>query len=135
MNWFTTSDISGRSVEAKKELAEEDSCCEHVEQDPSVAVACMRENDSFGPVSTYVCCQACLDKAEEAEGEEEVVCDDCQKTVKKKNSYEWKWYDFYAAQGDEPLVICDDCRKAPKHQARIKKDREDCEEEMSRYDD
>lgn len=134
MNWNTSSYIAGHSVERKKKLAEEDSCCEHVEADPSTAAYIYRENDSFGPVSSYVCCRACHETSEEEEGEEEVVCYDCKQTVKQKDTVSWKWYDFYAPQGDEPLIICNECRMKEKHLERRRKDQAAYEEEMARYD-
>jgi hypothetical protein len=36
---------------------------------------------------------------------------------------EWRWYDFYAAQGDEPYYICSLCWELPKHQTRMSNDR------------
>lgn len=63
------------------------------------------------------------------------VCHDCKKPFFKKDGIEWKWYDFYAAQGDEPLSICNQCRKGETHRHRVERDRVDYEEEMGRYDD
>lgn len=63
------------------------------------------------------------------------VCHDCKKPFFKKDGIEWKWYDFYAAEGDEPLFICNQCRKGEVHRHRVESDRIDYEEEMGRYDD
>ena len=134
MNWYTTSYIASRSVEAKKRLAEEDGCCEHVEADPSCATYVRRENDSCGVVSSYVCCDACNEKAEKADDDELVTCFDCKQEVRKGDSIQWKWYDFYAPQGDEPLDICNNCRGKEKHLERLRRDRADYEAEMARYD-
>ena len=48
---------------------------------------------------------------------------------------QWRWYDFYAPQGDEPLEICKCCWEAPKHQERMLRDRqnEDAEYNETRY--
>lgn len=108
--------------------------CEHVGDNPSLLYKITYENDPWGREG-YCLCQACSEQADAVEDEEEVICYDCQQTFKKKDTIEWRWYDFYAPQGDEPLTICQSCKKAEKHQARVKQDREDYEEEMKRYDD
>lgn len=134
MNWFTTDYIERNSVAYKKERAEEDSCCEHVEADPACATHNRKEMDSFGPVSTHVVCEACNILAEEAELEEEDVCQDCHQTVKMRDAISWKPYDFYAPAGEEPLIICNACRKLEKHITRVKRDQADYEREMASYD-
>lgn len=91
------------------------------------------ENDSFGIVSGYYCCQACKDEADREEGEELVYCADCGEEKKTKDTIRWKWYDFYAPQGDEPLIICNECADKEKHQARVTKDLESYEREMEYY--
>lgn len=134
MNWFTRAIVSDKSAAHKQKLLDQDGGCEHVEKDINLAYALRAERDSFGPVSTWLCCKACEEAAEEAEGEVEEVCADCGKTHKAKDGIAWKWYDFYAAQGDEPLQICNECRKAEKHLERVRRDREDYEAEMGHYD-
>lgn len=42
--------------------------------------------------------------------------------VKRKDGAEWRWYDFYAPQGDEAPFICFACRALPKHLARVARD-------------
>lgn len=135
MNWYTKTYIGKISNVRKQELFDMDGGCEHCEADISKADYLRKENDSFGTVSSWVCCSECDTKADEAEDEEEEVCFDCKKTVKMKDAVEWRWYDFYAPQGDEPLIICNECRTKEKHLDRVRKDREDYEEEMARYDD
>lgn len=134
MNWFTRSDISASSPEYKQARLEEDGGCEHVDADINLAVALRREMDSFGPVSSHVCCKACDEKAQEEEGNEPHECRDCHLTFPKKEGVLWKWYDFYAPQGDEPLFICNGCKTQPTHQNRLKKDQEDYEREQQYYD-
>lgn len=129
MNWITNTYCSVLPAEKKERLVKEHGGCEHVEENPSLLFRISRENDSFGS-EAYCMCEACSNKADAEEDEEDVVCYDCQKTVKKKNSIEWRWYDFYAPSGDEPLIICDCCRKEEKHINRIRRDREDYEEEF-----
>lgn len=135
MNWFVTDYIAGNSLAYKQERAEEDSCCEHVEKDPSCATHNHKEMDTWGPVSTWVCCEACHKEAEEREGAELVTCHDCGQEVESKDTISWKWYDFYAPQGDEPLVICNECRVKEKHRERVRKDREDYDREFPPEDD
>lgn len=133
MNWFTSSFMFHASLPKKQAAVTEHGGCEHVEADPSLLYKISYENDSFGREG-YCMCQACSEHADAEEDEEEVVCYDCEQTFKKKDTIAWKWYDFYAPQGDEPLTICQACRAAEKHQARVKRDRADYEDEMSRYD-
>ena len=135
MNWYTTSYIAKLPVHRKKELAEQDSCCEHVEADPSCATHNRCEKDSMGTVASYVCCAECNEKAEIAADEELETCHDCGQEKPMKEITLWRWYDFYAPQGDEPLPICDSCRELPKHIERVKRDREMLEEEMEGWDD
>lgn len=130
MNWFITDYIAQHTFERKKALAEADSCCEHVETDASVASHNRKEMDSFGPVATYVCCEACNAAAEEHEGEELVTCHDCGQEVKTKDALKWKWYDFYAPSGDEPLDICKACWVKEKHVERRRKDQADYDAEF-----
>jgi len=130
MNWFTRLSIQDRNETQKKDLASQDSSCPHVEKDINLAYALRREMDSFGPVSSWVCCKKCDDKETEREGLETAVCHDCSKSVMKKDSFLWRWYDFYAPQGDIPLRVCNACRHAPKHIERVRRDQEDYEQEF-----
>lgn len=102
----------------------EDSLCPHVEAGvPAYAV--FKEDDSFGPVGRYAVCKDCY-TAEEASQEEEVVgCDDCHGRFPRREVRSWRWYDFYAPQGDEAYQICGACWDEPKHAARRAEDAED----------
>lgn len=133
MNWFTKSYVSNNSLERKKQLFEEHGGCEHVEADPSVMAVVAYENDSFGREG-YCLCEACDDLSVEHEDNEEHVCHDCKSCKPLKEGVMWKWYDFYAAQGDEPLFICNECRKKDTHINRVRRDRQDYEEEMDYHD-
>lgn len=133
MNWFTKRYVIDRSTEWKESMVVKHGGCEHVEKDPSLLFAISTENDSFG-CESYCLCKVCDDAVEAEEGEKLQVCHDCHKSVKTKDGFEWKWYDFYAPQGDEPLFICNECRTKERHRNRVSKDREDYEEEMRRYD-
>lgn len=134
MNWFTSLRIENKTEEQKKAFIEDDGACEHAQADLNLAQVLRREMDSFGVVSSFVCCNECDKKCEEHEGQQSEVCHDCSKTVLMKDAISWKWYDFYAPQGDEPLIICKECKGKEKHQERVKKDREDYESEMG-YND
>lgn len=130
MNWFTKSYVSSKTLENKKRIIDRsDDCCEHVAADPALLFAVHRENDSFGSESTCLC-EACSGKVTEEEEAEEHVCADCGATFTlESGGVLWKWYDFYAAQGDEPRPICGACRTSERHLARVRKDRADYEEE------
>lgn len=130
MNWFTKRNISGSSTDRKQELLQQDGGCEHVEKDPSLAAYEYAENDSFGKVSSFVCCKECHEKREQEEGETTVVCHDCYLSKKKKDTIQWKWYDFMAKQGDEALTICSSCQQAEKHVQRVRNDEADRYEEL-----
>ena len=95
------------------------------------------EQDSFGPVSSWLCCDECYAEAEKAQAArdqvETEVCHDCKQEVPRKDILEWKWYDFYAPQGDEPLCICKSCWTKEKHVQRRAKDDADYNEEMDLY--
>ena len=134
MNWFTRRTLRGEfstEEQAKKVVGRFGGCCEHVEANPMLAFGVTAENDSFGSES-YCMCEACWDKMSEEEDEEEHVCFDCNQKFKLKDGVLWKWYDFYAPQGDEPLPICNECSGKEKHLARVRKDRADLKEELSR---
>lgn len=122
MNWFTRVNIETASVETKQKYADEDGACEHVAADINLAHAVQREMDSFGPVGTYVCCKACDEQAKEKADNETCVCRDCKQTVKRSEGFEWRWYDFYAPQGDEAAFICNNCRDKPTHVERVRRD-------------
>lgn len=118
--------------------------CEHVESDSSLAYAVTGETDSFGPVTRFVLCRKCNDALQQEEAAEEVVCHDCKIPLKRGDSLEWRWYDFYAPQGDEPLVLCRECWGSPRHKARRERDKRERdaelygeveEDEDDRYDD
>lgn len=135
MNWFVRTGVSGNSAAHNTKLLNQDAGCEHVEKDIGLAYALRSEKDTFGTVGSYLCCKECDDLAETRDDELEEICRDCGKTHKAKDGIAWKWYDFYAPQGDEPLQICDECKKLPKHIERVRADRADYEAETGPYDD
>lgn len=106
--------------------------CEHILQGQAQAYACFCEDDSFGPLTRYITCKPCHDKIKEEEAEEMVCCDDCKASKPRKIVSQWRWYDFYAPQGDEPREICETCWQEPKHQNRMKQDKIDRDEELGR---
>ncbi len=135
MNWFTKDYIANTSLEHKQKMVDQDGGCEHAEADASVVAYVRYEKDSFGPVSSYACCAECDKRADEEEDNEIHTCHDCKQDKPQKDGIHWKWYDFYAAQGDEPLFICNCCRKEPKHLKRVEDDRRAHDEEFGSDDD
>ena len=75
-------------------------------------------------------CPSCIQKDNEAYENELVGCCDCKTLKPRKEIRSWRWYDFYAGQGDTPWNICTDCWGKPKHQYRMAKDAEDRAQEM-----
>lgn len=106
--------------------------CEHVEAGER-ALAVFSEDDSFGPVMRYAACDACTEKAEEEQNAEMKYCRDCAKTHRRDAGRFWRWYDFYAAQGDEALFVCNACWSAPKHKGRMADDLRRSREEDAWY--
>ena len=121
MNWYVHSLIN--SVKPSDVDRAVDGCCDHIELGKPAHM--VGEQDSFGPVTRFLECVECHEAAIKQQNEEEVHCYDCRKMVKQGNTIRWRWYDFYAPQGDEPLIICLDCTKLPTHQQRVAKDRAD----------
>ena len=110
--------------------------CEHVtENGLAKAVGYFYERDSFGFVSVLICCEECREEIKKAEDATLVCCFDCKKQVLQGQTVAWKWYDFYAAQGDEPYIICNECRVKDTHKARVAKDNKEHGEEMYGNDD
>lgn len=107
--------------------------CEHVKVGER-AYRAIYESDCCGTVGVYACCKECSETLDKQEDEELVTCDDCGQEFQRKDTSEWRPYDFYAPQGDEPMVICKVCRVADKHLARCRKDRADYNAEFG-YDD
>lgn len=128
MNWFTSRSFAKSSNETKASFVEKHECCDHVLENPTVLYEDQMECDSFGS-EHYGVCEVCAKKAEDAYYDEEVVCDDCKQVFPRKETREWRWYDFYAPQGDEPLIVCEKCRHAEKHLTRVRRDREAYENE------
>ena len=126
MNWFTNGSV--RDQKHAERLFTEGGGCEHVEKDISLAAYWSAENDSLGR-ETYVYCKECWEKAQQEEDEEEECCFDCGKMFPRKDTIAYKWYGFYAPQGDEPLIICKDCKVLPKHLSRLARDRSEREED------
>ena len=132
MNWFTKNIVYSKSLQARKDLIEAWGGCEHCEEDPSKVYAVFYENDPWGREG-HCLCESCYDKAIEEEGEEILTCHDCGAEHPKKEMRIWRWYDFYAAQGDEPIIVCPKCRVAEKHIQRVRKDEADMNDELDRY--
>ena len=133
MNWFTRAFVKTTTTDAKKaDLVAEHGGCEHVIENPSLLYVIQYENDSFGREG-YCCCKVCYDAGEQARQEEPTTCHECKQTFPRSETTTWRWYDFYAPQGDTPMVICNTCYAAPKHQARMARDREEAQAESDYY--
>lgn len=129
MNWL------GETSDLKRWL--KDDCsdrCEHVDSDPDTAYSVFTEDDSFGPVVRYIVCQPCYVKTKQEENDEKHVCNDCKQSVRRAEGIMWKWYDFYEAQGDEPLFVCLKCTELPRHKDRVARDREADEKETAYHE-
>lgn len=133
MNWFTKNIVLSKSLQVRKDLIEEWGGCEHCEEDPSKVYAVSYENDPWGREG-YCLCEDCYDKVLEEEDEEILTCHDCGAKHPRKEMRIWKWYDFHAPSGDEPIIVCPKCEIAEKHIKRVRKDRADMEEELDRYE-
>jgi hypothetical protein len=119
MNWFTKEFLDGRVFSLKLAAFKNNDTCEHILKPEDLHVV-LYENDSFGNEGRAVC-KVCYNKIKE-EDNVEVVCCDCLNVFLAKDTIEWKWYDFYTPQGDEPLIICNSCKCLPKHLKRIERD-------------
>jgi hypothetical protein len=132
MNWLSSESAEARNV-ARLLDSGHGEACEHVEVDRSLAVVVLKEDDSFGPVVRRVVCTQCLETHERYEAAQTVVCHDCGAHKPAGECREWRCYDFYAPQGDEPLIVCKACWDLPAHKQRRADDRQDRLEEDVRY--
>ncbi len=130
MNWFTKQSMTNASSKAKQDAVAEWGGCEHVEADANLVVRISYENDSFGREG-YCMCLACVEQSQKEEDEELVFCHDCKTQKPSIEVRRWRWYDFYAAQGDEPICVCKECQTKEKHIERVRQDREECEWELN----
>lgn len=113
MNWFT----KGYGIETTDMM----DMCVHLKEGDKAHVV-HTEKDSFGIVGKMALCEQCNNERIEQEQEETEICYDCGQSKPNKEMNEWRWYDFYAPQGDEPLNICNECWDKDKHKKRIEKD-------------
>ena len=108
--------------------------CDHVQPgDTAYKLYC--EDDSFGPVYRYACCESCATTIDEQEQEEPVFCRDCHQTYPRKDTIEWLPFDFDPRDGSEPLIICDTCVKADRHTKRVQSDQHYHEQQCMWYDE
>ena len=132
MNWFKGMNPNDYRMQYDPDLSRGD-LCPHVEADPKCAYYARCEFDSFGIVGASVACKDCDKKDEEEAGKLTVICADCGEPKPMNQCHEWRWYDFYAPQGDEPRIVCKKCWELPRHKERMKKDAEDADWEHRRY--
>lgn len=110
--------------------------CNHVSHKKlAKAVGFFYERDSFGYVFAEIVCQRCRDKGMQEIAESIEVCADCGQEHPRKNTRQWRWYDFYEPQGDEPRIVCNGCWELPAHQDRMRRDKEDRDFEFGSHDD
>ena len=96
--------------------------CEHcTKEDLSKAVGYFYERDDSGLVFAHIVCEECRVSCETAAGEQDTTCVDCLQTVKVKDTIDWRWYDFCASSGDEPLIVCKCCQERDVHIARVER--------------
>lgn len=110
--------------------------CKHVSlKKIDKGVGFFYERDSFGYVFVEIVCAACRDKGQQEIAESLTLCADCGLSHPRKNTRQWRWYDFYEPQGDEPRIICNGCWELPKHVQRMANDKADYEHEFGHQDD
>lgn len=124
MNWFTRAYVAQYPHVVKQREVEQWGGCKHVEKDPSLLHIISYENDSFGKEG-YCLCEACHQEAQKTRDEETEVCHDCHQDFQRKDLMSWTPYDYYPAQGDEPIYICVGCQTHPTHRDRIARDQDD----------
>lgn len=129
-NYFTTEIVVGDDAYKTKKASNLEDVCKHVQEDPSKLHIISREKDSFGIVGEIGLCNECHTKARKEADEELVYCNDCNQQVPRKETISWTWYDFYAAQGDEPIIVCRTCENGDKHRQRVARDNAECDAEF-----
>jgi hypothetical protein len=119
MNWFVTKTYK-KDIEALVARGTVGTCGHEplVIARIEVDSFCRSELDGDG----CAMCASCAEQHRRSEGEEKVVCRDCSTTKPRSETWEWEWYDFYAAQGDKALVVCKECWQLPKHRQRMADD-------------
>ncbi len=115
-----------------KKVTDEMQHCSHLKVG-EIAYRVDGEYDSFGPLDLFACCKECAEEQDRLADEEPVTCEDCHGEFPRKETLEWKCYDFCPSQGDEPLHICDECRKKEKHHLRVAKDNRDRDAELKAF--
>lgn len=133
MNMLSTKFVTHSSPLTPGDLS--DSVCTHVEAGPSLAYAVLKEDDSFGAVGRHVVCRSCYEDIKAEEDAELETCHDCSRQFPAGELASWRWFDFYAAQGDEPLRLCPSCLVAPQHEERRRRDRAEADAEHQAFDD
>lgn len=106
--------------------------CKHVNKKSAATKGAgfFYERDSFGYVFVEIVCGTCREKGLREIAESMVVCADCGKEHPQKETRQWRWYDFYAPQGDEPRIVCNTCWALPQHVDRMARDKADYDNEF-----
>ena len=127
MNWT----VHGVVTLNERHTSVADEVCEHLRIGDKAHF--VGEEDSFGPVTRFYYCSDCYRIEQEREDAELVYCNDCGCEKPRSDVLAWRWYDFYAPQGDEPIMVCSECRKKAKHLNRVAKDKADRDRELGDY--
>ena len=90
-------------------------------ENPEQKCVLSMENDSFG-FEGYLMCHPCWEKAKSETAAELRGCRDCNQQVPRDEGIEWRWYDFYAPQGDEAIFVCNNCENLEPHKERVARD-------------
>lgn len=107
-------------------VKEEDDTCGHLKVGER-AFNTVVESDTLAPsTESYHECEACYN----SRMVELTNCPCCSRQIEVGDLREWRWYGFYAPQGDEPITLCVKCWDEPTHQRRIQRSREDMEWEQ-----
>lgn len=130
MNILSSSVLKGE-IDFWKARAETE-FCKHVESG-SPPYGLFKEDDSFGPLVRYIVCFQCYNEEAERRLSEQHCCADCRQKVPLRGGILWRWYDFYAEQGDEAVFVCNACQLMPKHQARLADDAMRARREQERH--
>lgn len=124
MNWFT----HGRSdlvVGFGKDGGVcEGGNCEHLKKGDKAFGQC-GENDSFGS-EAYLMCEPCYEKFLVERKEEPTDCHDCKGEFPRSQTKHYKAYDTESIEAEKFRAdICLGCWEAPRHQARLARDKEE----------
>lgn len=112
----------GNASSLSSDVLERADRCVHAQVDLSLGVKYSMESDTFGILEVCVQCKTCFEETKRQDR-----LNHCHYCGAEKETDQWRWYDFYAPQGDVPLEVCSDCWDGPAHQRRISRDNDNYE--------